>query len=392
MILGIFRTTFLSAVIIASTLVISSVSRAQIDPASGMLLDSTQRSGRDGGLDSGRYIVRPKATARKQATPTPTPASTPTPAPAPSPVPTITPTPSPTPISDSVAVSAQPAVPSQPETVSVTPAPPAQQVRPTESASAAVAAPETETATELRPEKYDRRYSILELSLSPVYMYNDSKSSYWFRNYHTSSPGAHLDANVWLTEKFGLHTSFLTSLSGSVKDSVNSSRTVEATHTWFDIGARFRHFANQKPKSPAMILGIDYSEYRFNAPPSAMMRHRLLTSGVMLKAGVEFPTSKTYMWTADVSLIPKSTHRELATRSVVKSGTSNETNTFGASLGGVFRIDSTNAYFWRLSHKIEKNVFSGVATATDPISNITPTGVSVTNSFTLFEIGCTFGD
>lgn len=378
---GAFCKTFLASLSFAfSALLLPTTSSAQIDPTSGMLLDSTGRpSSRDDKLDSGRYTVRPKSAPKKQPNPSAsaTATATATAVAQPTPVPAATPI-----LEETVVVQAQAtatATVATPTVATPTPAPEeTPSVKPIEK--------------KVKAPAYDRRDSILELSLSPVYIYTDSKSTYWHRAYQTSSPGGHLNANVWLSERFGLHTSFMTSLGASVTDSVNQSREVEASHNWFDIGVRFRHFASEKPKSSALILGIDWSEYRFTPSPSSQVRQRLLTSGAQIKAGIEFPTSKSYMWTADVSLLPKARHLELDTRATVRSGSSNETNTFGASLGGVIRIDSGNAYFWRFSHKIEKNVFDGMANSVDPISGITPTGVSVTNSSTLFEIGCTWGD
>ena len=384
---GAFHKTFLAAFSFAIGVAILPLkSLAQIDPTSGMLLDSTGRpSSRDDKLDSGRYTVRPKSASKKQPTQTAPQAQT-TPAPSPSPTPVIVTT-------VTATASATAAAVAQPTPVA-TPIVEEPVIVQASQSPAPVASPSAQPILEKKKKApaYDRRDSILELSLSPVYIYTDSSSSYWHRSYHTSSPGAHLNANVWLSERFGLHTSFMTSLGASVTDSVNQSREVEAGHNWFDIGFRFRHFASEKPKSSALILGIDWSEYRFNVSPAAQVRQRLLTSGAKVTAGLELPTSKTYMLTADVSLLPKARHTELDTRSTVRSGNSNETNSFGASLGGVIRIDSGNAYFWRLSHKIEKNVFEGTANSVDPVSGITPNGVSVSNSSTLFEIGCTWGD
>lgn len=339
----------------------SSFAHAQIDPTSGMLLDSTEHaSSRDDGLDSGRYTVRPRSTPKKAAvvatpTPTPAPSATPTPAPAATPSQSATPT-----------VSVE---------VSPTPSP-----------------VETTDDGHVKLKNYDRRTALLEFSLSPMYIYTNSQSSYWYRSFYSSSPGAHVNANVWLTDEFGLHSSFMTTLGASVKDSVNSSRVVDANQNWFDLGVRLRHFSSLKPKASALVLGVDWSEFRMNTSNTATMRSRLLTTGVQVKAGIEIPTSKHYMWSADVSLLAKGKHKELDTTSTVKSGTANETNGFGASLGGLYRIDSGSSYFWRISHRVEKNVFSGSATAADPISGVTPNGVSVTNSTTFFEIGCSWGD
>lgn len=367
-------TTFFSVIFVT---LMSSCAFAQIDPTSGMLLDSTERqSSRDDGLDSGRYIVRPRSTPKRVVTPSATPSPAPTAAPTASPTatPTATPVATPTPAQTPVVEASATAT----ATVTVVPATPSPAA--------------TQSAEVEGKKKFNRRTALLEFSLAPVYIYTDSESSYWYRSYHMSSPGAHVNANVWLTDNFGLHSSFMTTLGSSVKDSVDSSRTVGAAQNWFDLGVRFRHFSSDKPKASALVLGLDWSEYRMNTSNTATMRQRLITTGLQVSAGLEVPTSKHYMWTGDVSLLAKGKHKELATTSSAKSGTGNETNRFGASVGGVFRIDSGNAYFWKVSHSIEKNVFTGSATTADPISGLTPTGVSVTNSSTFLEIGCTWGD
>ena len=207
-----FRKTFLASLVFALCVAfLPTIAFAQIDPTSGMLLDSTQRpSSRDGGLDSGRYTVRPKSTPAKKQQAAPAVQATATATTSAS-VEVAQPTPAATPILEEVVVIQASPVATPTATPVVVPSEP----------------------VENKKARYDRRDSILELSLSPVYIYTDSSSSYWYRSYHTSSPGAHLDANVWLSERFGLHTSFMTSLGASaVQSALMSGLTTWRFYLW----------------------------------------------------------------------------------------------------------------------------------------------------------------
>ena len=48
--------------------------------------------------------------------------------------------------------------------------------------------------------------------------------------------------------------------------------------------------------------------------------------------------------------------------------------------------------FWQIYETLERNTFSGTASPADPLTGTAPTGVSVTNSFTFFKLGYTWGN
>lgn len=353
------RFALFTRVLLASITVVSVAAQAQIDPSVLLLNSGSTPADRDRALEAGRYTVRPKDKDAKvprnqQST---TGETKPDVAPETKPAqPAASPSPSPTP----AAATAQPPAPD-----AVTP------------------------AYDVRD---DRRLTMLEIAIAPGYLYNVSDSSYSYRSYTTSAPTISLDAKVWLSPTFAAHTSYLGTVSGNVNDSVNGSRNVSATQQWYWVGIRSRKFFGSTRLAPTLEFGLDYYEYEFRVPSDSLMRERLKSTGGQISLESEIPTSPYRSYTLGFSFAPKLQHKETATAVDFQSGGSVDANGVGISLGSKIRFDRSNAMFWKFTYSIEKDVFGGDASLADPQTGVAPSGVSVTNSFSLIQLGYTWGD
>ena len=112
----------------------------------------------------------------------------------------------------------------------------------------------------------DIRQNLMEVSIAPVYIYNDSSSEFWHRNYFTDGPGASVAVKVWITPFFGLQSSFLTSLSTSMRGNLSGSSSIPVDHQFFDVGFRFRKFFGLSRKASYLSLGLDFDEYQLKVP------------------------------------------------------------------------------------------------------------------------------
>jgi hypothetical protein len=327
---------------------------AQLDPSSGLILNGNQsaESAQDNGLDSGRYLIKPKPASKIKRKPASLAEATP----------------------------AGPAVDKKPQEPVTNPT-----VAPV---AASASAPES-TALDVN---WNRRFNLLEISASPFYVYNESKSDYFYRRYTTASPGIDLSALVWFAPSIAAQASFASTVSDSVSDSTDHSRAIRVSQQWFNLGIRGRHFAHGGPLSSSVIYGLDYSEFQMRVPNDATSRSNLRTTGIKLSLGADVPSSLTYSWQFGFDVTPKAQHKENSNDMDLTSGGTSDDNILGLNLGGRFQITRTDAMFWRVSERIEKIVFSGTAVQTDPVSGVMPSGVSVTNSFTFFEVGYSWGN
>ncbi len=239
---------------------------------------------------------------------------------------------------------------------------------------------------------YDTRLNLFELSIAPTYIYNNSGSSYWFHNYYTSGPGISISAVTWFSPFFGLQTSYLSSMSTGLRADTTGSKNLKIDHQWFESGLRFRKFFGISRKSSQLTFGIDYADYQLKVPSDATQRVSSKTSGVKLSIETSIPSSNTVSWTLGMHLMPRAKYAEKSTALDLKSGTSSETNGIGASVGGRYTFDRFNQIYWKLTHSVEKTMFSGTANTTDPLTSVTPEGVSITNSFTIFSFGYIWGN
>jgi hypothetical protein len=363
---------------------------AQIDPSSAMLLNSSRTPVRDGGLDSGRYTVKPKSevfhstTAHKVEVKN----RVEDVAPAPSPMP-----PSETAETDSTSSS----VPVSPPTAATSQErPSSQKVGPQQVSTSDEADDDEDTEIEepvvAKIPRDERRFTMLELSFAPGYLYNNSQSTFSPRNYFVNAPTMNVDASVWTSPNFGVHTNFNGSLNANVSDSSNNTRNASVSEQWFSAGARARSFFGDGPWAPTLQFGIDYREFEFRLPSDTLLRNKLTTTGLLILLDAEIPTRHFGSWILGGEFGPKLSHRESSNAIEFRSGDDPQTTSVGMHFGSKFRFDHTQSIFWKISYGIEKNLFSGTTTVNDPVTGLPQTNVSVTDSFSLFQLGYTWSN
>ncbi len=237
----------------------------------------------------------------------------------------------------------------------------------------------------------DKRNSIIEFSLGINYIYQDSSSRYWTRDFFSSSSGIDADINLWLTPFLGIKASYTTSLSAELRSAPSGLEYLDVDHNWFTAGLRFRKFFGYTRKAKALNFGVDFYEYQFEVPTSATQRISSQSKGVSLSVEADLPSTSTDSWLVGFELQPRLSHSEIKSTSDIQSGSSNSSNSMGFWLGQKLRFDRKNQVYWKVFHRIEKNKFSGVTEASDPQLGAVITGVGVTNSFTFFQLGFTWG-
>lgn len=234
----------------------------------------------------------------------------------------------------------------------------------------------------------DFRSNILSISMAPAYFYDGSSSNYSFRNYHSDGPGFGLGMNLWLTPFFGLQSRYFSSVSSSMRDGPNS---VPVDTQEFEAGLRFRRHFGYTRKSAQLSWGIDYHDFSNKISPDATTAVGSKTSGLSLSLEGSIPIGATYAHTFEVTIRPYQHHSEQSTSINAQSGGSSETNAVSLSLGGEWTLDHKNQVFWKTEYGVERNLFQGQATVTDPKTGQTPNGVSVTDSLVIFYFGFKWG-
>ncbi len=238
----------------------------------------------------------------------------------------------------------------------------------------------------------DTRLNLFEIAIAPAYIYNDSGSKYWFRNYQTQSPGIVVSGSLWFSPFFGIQSTYITSTNTDLSGSPDGSTQLAVDHEWFEAGFRIRKFFSSSRKSSQLIFGLDYNDYELKVPSNAAERVGLRSGGVKLSMEALLPSTNAYSWTLGVEFSPRQQHKEKATTINLHSGSSVHSDRAGASFGGRYTFDRYNQVFWKFSQTVEKNVFYGGANTADPTTGVTPLGVGVTNSFTIFQLGYIWGN
>lgn len=364
---------------------------AQVESTSTVLLRSSGKPVKSQNLDSSRYKVRqpesrkdeddeekpgtvipspvtPKAQTKKAAPPPPPPPA-PVPVPAPIvPAPIVEPTPAPV-----------------VEVPKETPPPVAEQVK--ELILGGKEQDLDDFKKQIHPE--DPRANVIAVSLAPAYYYNGSDSNYSFRRYHSAGPGLGLGMNLWFTPFFGIQSKFFTSVSASQRS--GGVNYVPIDIQTFEAGLRFRRHFGYTRKAPQVSLGLDYHDAINKISKESTTAVGRKSNGVSFVLEGEIPTSNTYAHTFQLDVRPRLKHSEMSTGSDARSGTKNETNAIGLTLGGQWMLNRQNQVFWKGQYLLERNLYDGAATVMDPHNDQTPDGVSVTNSLIIFYFGFRWG-
>lgn len=225
---------------------------------------------------------------------------------------------------------------------------------------------------------------MLDLSISSVFFFENADSSHGYRRHNMNGPGYHFGARAWLSPEFALGGSYFSSVAGYIPD---GSGNVTATRSAFSFGLFFR-----KPfHKAALTFGIESLESQLKVSADATARVTTKTNGVRLSLEGEYETLDLNRWILGFSIAPKSQHEESNTATSYRSGDNAETYIVGASVERRWKMNESNALFFRLQHTLERNLFSGRATNVDSQSGVTPTGVSITTGTTLIQFGYNWG-
>jgi hypothetical protein len=356
---------------------------AQIDPSSALLLNSgTGSVNREGGLDSGRYTVRPKtdqsrrddprANSRKAPLPETQPASAPG---------------SPHAPAQSIDNSGERAG----TTVNTESG-----VHPGQGSPHHQADDRYDHGVGARPSSppagFRRNTSFIEITLGPGYLYNDSDSDYAYRNYQAAAPLLAVDARVWLLTNLAVRASYTGTLGGHIQDSLMIDKKLAAPQRWFTAGVQGKQYFGDDLSAPSFIYGLDYQEYQLEVPRDSELRARIQSVGAQIFLEANIPVGAYHSSILGFSLMPKLRHTESPTTIDFTSGGGVDANAVSFWFGSRYVLDSSNTIFWKISQTVEKDLFSGEASQVDPITGSKPTGVSVTNSFTLFQLGYIWGN
>jgi hypothetical protein len=237
----------------------------------------------------------------------------------------------------------------------------------------------------------DVRLNRLEINVSPGYVYHESKSSYSYRNYLSFSPYISLGAQIWLTPFIGLGGKHGTSLGADISEAGVPSSHIPVTYEDSEVSVDFRRFFGFSRRSNSLNFGIYFSESKLSVPGDNLKRVKTRSSGIGIKFESRFPTAPSYSWILGGRIQPRISHTETATGLNLQSGESPQSSQVGLNFGGEFKLSRGSQIIWDLSYSFEKNQFTGPASTSDPETSITPSGVSVTQTQSLFTLGYRWG-
>jgi hypothetical protein len=237
----------------------------------------------------------------------------------------------------------------------------------------------------------DVRVNKIEVDVSSGFIYDSSIANLSYRNYFSMAPDLSVGGRVWITPLVGLSGRYTSTFGEDVAATNSSTNRVAVKSEWTEIAIDFRKFYGMSRRANSLQYGFIYSEYKFGLSTSETTRVQLKSSGVSLYLSSRIPVAPSYAWVIGGDVAPIISHNELATGLNLQSGTSVASSRVGAFVGGEIKFSRQNQVTWTLGLKMERNQFSGNSNQADPYTGSTPNGVSVTNTWSYFQLGYRWG-
>lgn len=238
----------------------------------------------------------------------------------------------------------------------------------------------------------DPRFNVVQVSLTPGYLYLNSDSQSWFRNYYSSSPVVNAKAEFWMNRSISVSAGFMNSLAADMTADPSTSEKIEVDHRSYDLGVYFRKYGAKNRKASSLIAGLNYNEYQLIMDATEATRVRIKTKGVGLYLGARIPISTKKAMVLSTTLRPKLSILEGGTQSSYQSGDLDTASSYSLGIKYEHLLNRKNIFYWELEHQVDKSIYKGSTNIADPITGSTIDGVSVTSGKSLLNFGVTWGD
>lgn len=237
----------------------------------------------------------------------------------------------------------------------------------------------------------DPRLNRLEIEGRSILSTAKSSSNYSFRDYNTSYPAMDLRSSVWMAPGFGLTGSIRFSLGASVAGDTATGSMDPVRDEELEMGLRFRRYFGLSRLSPSFEFDVIYLDHSFNVSTDSVSRPRWKTSGLGFGLKSRMPVSADRAWILGGRIFPRLQHQESKTSVAASSGESRENIRFDLEGGTELVFGRGHQVLLGLQLGAERYLFDGSADPMDPVTGLTPSNVTVTNSFLNFSFGYRWG-
>ncbi len=237
----------------------------------------------------------------------------------------------------------------------------------------------------------DIRNNHVEIEFSPGVTVNSTKSNYSYREHSGTFPTVNLKSNIWFTPMIGVSGRYTFSIGGDITGDRTTNSKVSARFENLIAAISLRKFFGLSRKSNSLETQFLYNESKLNVPFDSTSRGRIKTTGFGIGLAARLPVSASYAWTLGGNFFPKMQHSETETALALHSGTSTEALKIGFDFGGEFKFDRGSQLIWQMGYSYEKNLFSGSASISDPLTGQTPSNVNVNNTSVFLNLGYRWG-
>jgi hypothetical protein len=158
-----------------------------------------------------------------------------------------------------------------------------------------------------------------------------------------------------------------------------------------EVGVVTRQYFGLSRRSNSVSFGLTYTETRMRVPSDENTRVGLVSKGFGVDVSGRIPVAPSFAWTLGASLFPRLTSQEVETSLALSSGSSPSTGRMKVSIGSEIKFNRRHQILVGLEYQHETTQYDGAASAADPVTGQTPTGVNVQQGMTFLRFGYRWG-
>lgn len=237
----------------------------------------------------------------------------------------------------------------------------------------------------------DPRLNKIEIQVLTGLTRHDSKSEFSPRESSASAGEVNLRSNVWFTPRLAVSGAVRFSVAG-VLDSNSAPESEDPFRDeTIEVGAKFRSAWGTSRTAPRMDVGFFYFDHVHGVSTDSTTRLRTRSSGLGLGVTGYLPSSERHAWVLGGSLSPSLSHEEDETQFAGRSGDHSGSRAMSVQVGGEWILARGSQILYGVDYRLEENRFSGPVSVLDPVTNETPSNVTVRASRMTFSLGYRWG-
>ncbi len=232
-------------------------------------------------------------------------------------------------------------------------------------------------------------YKDFEFQFAWSYFSGDSSSEFSFLDYSSSSHGFFLNADLWMTEDWGISSNYQRSL-GARLEPFNGDSSQSVEHEFFLWGLKYRIDISHS-LGDLLILGLNYRTYQFKVPQDSVSRGFIKRTGLGLTAELQKKLSSRFQIRYALMLYPVEDFEQSQSSIDTSGGEVDSSWSYQLNTSLHYQVQPHHEVFLKMQYEQNRVGFSGNTLLNEPSRAMPLSSIGVDQNFFILSIGYSWG-